>query len=203
MDNGNNHVESNELQCIRNESQGPNVECTEQEERKLQSTQLDSNSNEQGHEDENEQGHENEQGLGGGGGGGNYPMGVLGKLVMFEVLLMLFDTASDFSILVSLFNEGYLSLFLIGLFIDLLPGFVTAAFMATSNGYGVKSLLLLVHPWNLVWQSIWTFCSESKEKADFHRKIFLFAKGCFRLLNDSFTLIDFTERAETFALVRV
>ena len=114
--------------------------------------------------------------------------GILSKLVLFEVALMLFDTASDMSIVVSLYNKGFLGLSLIGLFIDLLPGLTTTLYMS-SNGYGWKSLLLLVHPWNIIWHCFWSFYSKPRSEAVFHKKIFMFSKACQSLLESPLQII--------------
>ena len=113
---------------------------------------------------------------------------ILKKLVLFEVGLMLFDMISDLCIVVSLYKESHFLLSFIGLFIDILPGLVTTLYMA-SNGYGFKSLSLLIHPWNVIWHCFWSFWSKAKEDADFHKRIFLFAKACQGLLESPLQII--------------
>ena len=114
--------------------------------------------------------------------------GILSKFILLEIALMLFDTGSDLWIVKSLFEEEYILLPFIGLSIDILPGIVTALYMA-SDGHGWKSLLLLIHPWNVVWQCFWTFYSKTKKEAEFHKKIFMFAKSCQALLESPLQII--------------
>ena len=95
------------------------------------------------------------------------------------------DYASDMSILFTLLQKGHHNLFIIGLIIDLLPGPITA-FQMYLNGYGWKSLTLIIHPINIIMQSLLTFCSSN---SDFHRQILLFCKEIQGLLESPMQII--------------
>lgn len=106
----------------------------------------------------------------------------------FGVILMLFDNASDVSILAALYARGLVSLCIVGVVIDLIPGPVAAFYMAW-KGYGLKSLTLMFHPINGATQFILAFCRSTEEKCKGHRQILLLCKELQGLLESPLQVV--------------